>query len=81
MVALADIHIHEFVLKNEISEGKGKGGREKKSISSSAKAGLQFPVGRIGRYRDWSLCSQCHSGGTSASGADWPGADYRHLAA
>lgn len=31
--------------------GKGKGGRgEKKSVSSSAKAGLQFPVGRIGRY-------------------------------
>ena len=29
--------------------GKGKGGRgEKKSTSSSAKAGLQFPVGRIG---------------------------------
>jgi Histone H2A len=31
--------------------GKGKGGRgEKKAVSSSAKAGLQFPVGRIGRY-------------------------------
>ena len=31
--------------------GKGKGGRgEKKQTSSSAKAGLQFPVGRIGRY-------------------------------
>ena len=31
--------------------GKGKGGRgEKKTTSSSAKAGLQFPVGRIGRY-------------------------------
>ena len=31
--------------------GKGKGGRgEKKSTSSSAKAGLQFPVGRIGRF-------------------------------
>ena len=31
--------------------GKGKGGRgEKKSITSSAKAGLVFPVGRIGRY-------------------------------
>ena len=31
--------------------GKGKGGRgEKKSTSSSAKAGLQFPVARIGRY-------------------------------
>lgn len=31
--------------------GKGKGGRgEKKAVSSSSKAGLQFPVGRIGRY-------------------------------
>mmetsp|Transcript_14018 Transcript_14018/g.20478 ORF Transcript_14018/g.20478 Transcript_14018/m.20478 type:complete len:123 (-) Transcript_14018:483-851(-) len=31
--------------------GKGKGGRGgKKSVSSSAKAGLQFPVGRVGRY-------------------------------
>eukprot|EP00986_Skeletonema_menzelii_P020127 scaffold30257_cov160-Skeletonema_menzelii.AAC.5 len=34
-----------------ICTGKGKGGRgEKKSTTSSAKAGLQFPVGRIGRY-------------------------------
>ena len=32
--------------------GKGKGGRgdKKTSVSSSQKAGLQFPVGRIGRY-------------------------------
>lgn len=32
--------------------GKGKGGRgdKKQTTSSSAKAGLQFPVGRIGRY-------------------------------
>ena len=36
--------------------GKGKGGRGKgkgatgKSVSKSVKAGLQFPVGRIGRY-------------------------------
>ena len=30
--------------------GKGKGGRGKKSTTSSAKAGLQFPVGRVGRY-------------------------------
>jgi len=31
--------------------GKGKGGRgAKKSTTSSAKAGLQFPVGRIGRF-------------------------------
>ena len=37
--------------KKNITTGKGKGGRgEKKSTSSSAKAGLQFPVGRIGRY-------------------------------
>mmetsp|Transcript_23339 Transcript_23339/g.65105 ORF Transcript_23339/g.65105 Transcript_23339/m.65105 type:complete len:136 (-) Transcript_23339:558-965(-) len=33
-------------------KGKGKGGRgdKKGSQSSSSKAGLQFPVGRIGRY-------------------------------
>jgi len=32
-------------------KGKGKGGRgDKKSTTASAKAGLQFPVGRIGRY-------------------------------
>ena len=37
--------------KPSIMSGKGKGGRgEKKSTTSSAKAGLQFPVGRIGRY-------------------------------
>jgi histone H2A len=32
--------------------GKGKGGRgdKKTSTTSSSKAGLQFPVGRIGRY-------------------------------
>lgn len=29
---------------------KGKGGRGTKAISRSAKAGLQFPVGRIGRF-------------------------------
>ena len=35
-----------------LGKGKGKGGRGKggKSTTSSAKAGLQFPVGRIGRY-------------------------------
>merc|ERR1711862_712948 len=31
-------------------KGKGKGGRGGKSVSSSSKAGLQFPVGRVGRY-------------------------------
>jgi histone H2A len=36
----------------EKGKGKGKGGRgdKKTSISSSTRAGLQFPVGRIGRY-------------------------------
>eukprot|EP01084_Bolivina_argentea_P072745 132062_1 len=32
-------------------KGKGKGGRgAKKSSTQSSKAGLQFPVGRVGRY-------------------------------
>ena len=38
--------------------GKGKGGRGKKkgkSTSRSAKAGLQFPVGRIARSITWSF--------------------------
>lgn len=37
--------------RNMSGKGKGKGGRgEKKSTTASSKAGLQFPVGRIGRY-------------------------------
>jgi histone H2A len=45
--------LHHFNHPPKLStmSGKGKGGRgEKKSTTSSAKAGLQFPVGRIGRY-------------------------------
>jgi histone H2A len=39
---------HHLIMSGK---GKGKGGRgEKKSTTASAKAGLQFPVGRIGRY-------------------------------
>ena len=30
--------------------GRGKGKSAKKAVSRSAKAGLQFPVGRIARY-------------------------------
>jgi len=30
--------------------GRGKGKSSKKAVSRSAKAGLQFPVGRIARY-------------------------------
>ena len=30
--------------------GRGKGKTAKKSVTKSAKAGLQFPVGRIARY-------------------------------
>ena len=32
------------------SSAGGRGGAKGKSVSKSAKAGLQFPVGRIGRY-------------------------------
>jgi histone H2A len=40
-----------FALFYHTGKGKGKGGRgEKKAVSRSAKAGLQFPVGRIGRF-------------------------------
>jgi len=39
-------------------KGKGKGGRgDKKSTSRSAKAGLQFPVGRVARYMKQSKVS------------------------
>eukprot|EP00920_Eleutheroschizon_duboscqi_P034349 GHVT01082527.1.p1 GENE.GHVT01082527.1~~GHVT01082527.1.p1 ORF type:complete len:155 (+),score=36.17 GHVT01082527.1:32-466(+) len=36
----------------KLGSGKGKGGRKKagKGATKSAKSGLQFPVGRIGRY-------------------------------
>ena len=30
--------------------GRGKGKTAKKSVSKSAKAGLQFPVGRVARF-------------------------------
>ena len=47
----------EFILASNVTgsgsgKGKGKGGRgdKKQTTSSSVKAGLQFPVGRIGRY-------------------------------
>ena len=30
--------------------GRGKGKTSKKSVSKSAKAGLQFPVGRVARF-------------------------------
>ena len=48
--------------------GKGKGGRgkkagEKKVVSKSAKAGLQFPVARVGRYmRQMSLADRLGAG-------------------
>ena len=47
--------------------GKGKGGRGKakgtKSVTRSARAGLQFPVGRIGRYLKLGRYSQRVGGG------------------
>ena len=48
---LTNIHSNSFSRFQIIGKGKGKGGRgEKKAVSRSAKAGLQFPVGRIGRF-------------------------------
>ena len=46
---------HKQHFTTHIMSGKGKGGRGKgkasgKSTTKSVKAGLQFPVGRIGRY-------------------------------
>jgi histone H2A len=46
-------------------KGKGKGGRgdKGKSVSRSAKAGLQFPVGRVARYmRRQNLASRLGGG-------------------
>ena len=46
-------------------KGKGKGGRGKsgKSTSRSARAGLQFPVGRVARYmRNMRLASRLGGG-------------------
>ena len=36
--------------KLAIMSGRGKGKTAKKSVSKSAKAGLQFPVGRVARF-------------------------------
>jgi len=46
------IHTRSLSLSYFQHTGKGKGGRgdKKASTTSSSKAGLQFPVGRIGRY-------------------------------
>ena len=47
--------------------GKGKGGRgEKKSTTSSAKAGLQFPVGRIHRFLKQRVAVKQRVGATAA---------------
>merc|ERR1712188_4040 len=36
--------------QTETMSGRGKGKSSKKAITKSAKAGLQFPVGRVRRY-------------------------------
>ena len=42
--------LHKFKQKLTNMSGRGKGKSSKKAVSRSAKAGLQFPVGRIARY-------------------------------
>jgi histone H2A len=50
-IVLLDPNLTLFIHPLLSPSGKGKGGRgAKKSTTASAKAGLQFPVGRIGRY-------------------------------
>ena len=45
---------YQIVTSNQtqsaIMSGRGKGKTAKKSVSKSAKAGLQFPVGRVARF-------------------------------
>ena len=58
--------------------GKGKGGRgEKKSTTSSAKAGLQFPVGRIG----WYLCQGKYATRMGAGAPVYLAAVLEHICA
>lgn len=45
----------------ERMSGRGKGKTGKKQVSRSAKAGLQFPVGRIARYLKKGKVRQCSS--------------------
>lgn len=52
-VHLAENIMYPIVQNKYTMAGKGKGGRgvdAKKSTSKSARAGLQFPVARVGRY-------------------------------
>ena len=43
-------HTHTRTSKQAVMSGRGKGKSSKKSVTKSAKAGLQFPVGRVRRY-------------------------------
>ena len=45
-----------------------KKGDKKKPVSRSARAGLQFPVGRIHRLLKARLCVLRHTGGPAATG-------------
>ena len=67
--ALVAVTTHFSLFINTLSSimsGKGKGGRGKsgaKSTSRSAKAGLQFPVGRVNRFLKAGRYSQRVGGG------------------
>ena len=47
---LVDTHTHSLVMSGKGKRGKGGKGKSGKQVSRSAKAGLQFPVGRLARY-------------------------------
>ena len=49
---LVDTHTrtHSSIMSGKGKRGKGGKGKSGKQVSRSAKAGLQFPVGRLARY-------------------------------
>ena len=46
----SNVYFYFCYMSNKTGKGKGGRGDKKSSVSSRQKAGLQFPVGRIGRY-------------------------------
>merc|ERR1712039_1137064 len=50
MGLLENLVQHAQLSKSDMAAGKSKGGKGKKSVTKSTRAGLTFPVGRMTRY-------------------------------
>ncbi|XP_039029237.1 probable histone H2A.5, partial [Hibiscus syriacus] len=61
---LKQINAFQAVELTSKPTGGRRGGDRKKAVSKSAKAGLQFPVGRIARYLKNGRYAQRYGGGT-----------------